>query len=151
RRLMGIILGFTFLLAALIFFGASWPAESSMTPIKTHPRLFTSALLGLVAAYVVAAAWMGRWANRMLGKLRTECAESNERQRGWEYRSNFELLGLPLIHVRFNNSPGPRMPIKAWIAGGECALGMLFAFGGMAIAPLSIGGIAIGLVPWGGL
>ena len=33
---------------------------------------------------------------------------------------------------------------------GDCAIGLLFAFGGFAIAPISIGGCAIGLVPWGG-
>ena len=68
----------------------------------------------------------------------------------WEYRSKFELLGLPLVHVRFNRSAVHRTPVKAWIAAGDFAFGLLFAFGGLAIAPLSVGGIAIGLMPWGG-
>jgi hypothetical protein len=60
------------------------------------------------------------------------------------------LLGLPLIHFRFNRSAVKRTPVKAWIAAGDFAFGVLFAFGGLAIAPISVGGIAIGLIPFGG-
>jgi len=43
------------------------------------------------------------------------------------------------------------MSVKAWIAAGDFAFGLLFAFGGLGVAPISIGGIAIGLLPLGGL
>ncbi len=68
----------------------------------------------------------------------------------WEYRSRFELLGLPLIHIRLTSSSGSRRPVKAWIAAGDFAFGVLFAFGGLAIAPVSVGGAAIGLMSFGG-
>ncbi|MDB6131030.1 MAG: Sigma-70, region 4 type 2, partial [Verrucomicrobiales bacterium] len=43
-----------------------------------------------------------------------------------------------------------RGPVKAWIAiGSSHAVGLIFASGGIAIAPISFGGIAIGLVPIG--
>jgi hypothetical protein len=42
-------------------------------------------------------------------------------------------------------------PVTAWIAVGNYAIGGLFAFGGMAIAPASIGFCAVGLLPFGGL
>jgi hypothetical protein len=58
---------------------------------------------------------------------------------------------LPLVHFRF----GGRVPartrfVKAWIAAGDGAIGLLFAFGGIAIAPVSFGGVAVGLLPVGG-
>jgi len=34
---------------------------------------------------------------------------------------------------------------------GDFAYGLMFAFGGLAVAPISVGGIAIGFVPFGGL
>jgi len=96
---------------------------------------------------------MGAWANRMFRELREEQAaqgESRLTQPGWEYRSRLELLGLPLVHIRFNRSAVQRAPVKAWIAAGDFAFGVLFAFGGLAIAPVSVGGMAIGFMPWGG-
>jgi RNA polymerase sigma factor (sigma-70 family) len=145
RRLLGLMLGFAVLLAALVIFGQKF--------VAAHPVAFASALFGLVAAYVAAAAWMGPWANRMFRTLREEQAASNETgapRPGWEYRSRVELLGVPLVHVRFNRSAKERGPVKAWIAGGNCAFGLLFAFGGLAVAPVSVGGLAIGLMSWGG-
>jgi hypothetical protein len=146
RRLLGLMLGFAVLLAGLIIFGAKF--------ISTHPLLFAGALIGLVAAYVAAGIRMGTWANRMFRELRAEqtaLKENRSEQIYFEYRSRLQLLGLPLIHIRFNRSAVQRSPVKAWIAAGDFAFGVLFAFGGLAVAPLSIGGIAIGLIPFGGL
>jgi len=69
----------------------------------------------------------------------------------WEYQSRFELCGLPFVHVRVGGGLAAEgQPVKAWIAVGDCALGLLFSFGGIAVAPISIGGLAIGLLPFGG-
>jgi len=144
RRLLGIMLGFAFLLIALIIFGRRL--------LNAHPPLFAGILISLVGAYVAAAARMGAWANRLFRELREEREAQGESRpsQPWEYRSKIELLGLPLIHLRFNRSAVQRAPVKAWIAMGDFAFGLLFAFGGVAVAPVSLGGIAIGLVPWGG-
>ena len=40
--------------------------------------------------------------------------------------------------------------MKAWIAAGDHAVGLLFAFGSFAIAPVSMGGFAVGLISFGG-
>ena len=146
RRLFGLILGFGVLLVALIALSRKF--------VSAHPAWFACTLIGLVAAYVYAAIRMGAWANKMFRKLRqhqdvrtlTALAKPY-----WEYRTRLELLGLPLVHIRFNRSDVQRTPVKAWIAAGDFAFGVLFAFGGLAIAPISIGGVAIGLMPWGGL
>src|SRR4030095_12904886 len=66
HRLLGLILGFGLLLTGLIVFGRKL--------VSAHPLLFAGALIGLVAAYVVAAVFMGAWANRMFRQLREEQA-----------------------------------------------------------------------------
>ena len=67
----------------------------------------------------------------------------------FEYRSKASLLGWPLIHIRLRGGI-ERGPVKAWIAGGDSAIGLLFAFGGLAVAPISFGGFAAGLLTFAG-
>jgi hypothetical protein len=71
----------------------------------------------------------------------------------YEYRSRWNWLGLPLVHVRIGDRFDVlRGPVKAWIAvGGSHTVGGLFASGGIAVAPISFGGIAIGLVSLGAI
>jgi len=71
----------------------------------------------------------------------------------FEYRSSTTLLGLPLIHIRIGDRFDLiRGPVKAWIAiGSSHTIGVIFASGGLAIAPISFGGIAIGLLPFGAI
>jgi RNA polymerase sigma factor (sigma-70 family) len=71
----------------------------------------------------------------------------------YEYRSRWSLLGLPLIHVRLGDRFDVlRGPTKGWIAiGSSHAAGVIFASGGIAVAPVSFGGIAIGLLPFGAI
>ena len=71
----------------------------------------------------------------------------------FEYRSRLSLFGLPLVHVRIGDRFDMiRGPVKAWIAvGSSHAVGLIFASGGIAIAPISFGGVAIGLLSFGGV
>ncbi|HLX72916.1 MAG TPA: hypothetical protein VKV04_25100, partial [Verrucomicrobiae bacterium] len=71
----------------------------------------------------------------------------------YEFRSRATLLGLPLLHIRLGDRfDVVRGPVKAWIAiGSSHAMGVIFASGGLAIAPISFGGIAIGLVSFGAI
>jgi hypothetical protein len=70
----------------------------------------------------------------------------------WEFRSSWNLFGLPLVHVRVGDRFSIlKPPVKAWVAIGERAIGGLFAFGGLAIAPLSIGGLSLGALSFGGV
>lgn len=71
----------------------------------------------------------------------------------YEFRSRTTFLGLPLLHVRIGDRFDlVRGPVKAWIAiGSSHAVGLIFAAGGLAVAPVSLGGIAIGLLPLGGM
>ena len=75
----------------------------------------------------------------------------------WEYRSRFELFGLPFIHFRTGwwqtGRPGRELkPVKAWIAVDDAfAFGVLFAYGSVAVAPVSIGACAIGVFSYGAM
>jgi len=71
----------------------------------------------------------------------------------YEYRSRWSLFGLPLVHIRTGDRFDVlRGPVKAWIAiGSSHAVGVIFAYGGIAVAPVSFGGIAIGLLPFGAI
>ena len=62
-----------------------------------------------------------------------------------EYKSRFRLAGVPLLHFRFGMPEKDDTPVVGWIAGGELAFGLLFAWGSIAIAPVSVGIISCGL------
>lgn len=72
---------------------------------------------------------------------RADQAGSRER----EYKSRMTLAGIPLLHFRFGMPEEGDRPVLGWIAGGERAYGLLFAWGGIAVAPVSVGIIAIGV------
>jgi len=87
--------------------------------------------------------------------LRTRLADENHGQfppAAFEYCSKLIVLGLPLINVRLGDRFDVlRGPVKGWIAVGNCAVGGLFAFGGVVAAPICIGGIALGMFALGGI
>lgn len=73
---------------------------------------------------------------------------------GWsyEYKSEAELFGLPLIHIAQGIDPKTGMPrvAKGILAIGNIAIGV-FALGGVALGAFTIGGASIGLIALGGL
>ncbi len=146
RRLTACILGF-FVVFILLMVCVGPLAE-------TRPALFAGSLIGLALAYMLSVIALSVWsvrARRKLLVLRTDGEKMAQGAPAWEYRSKFNLLGWPLIHIRLGGGFMGQKPVKAWIAiGGPCAVGLLFAFGGTAIAPISVGGFAVGLLSWGG-
>ncbi len=73
-------------------------------------------------------------------------------KRSWEYRSALHLLGRPFVHIRIGFNPqwtNADQPVRAWIAVGHIAYGTLFAWGYVAIAPVSVGCFALGVVAVG--
>jgi RNA polymerase sigma factor (sigma-70 family) len=145
KRLMACLLGF-FALYFVLMCGAK-------PLLASHPALFTGLAIGLALAYVAAIALLSLWSWRKQRSIRavssTKAQASNAAGPVWEYRSRFQLCGLPFVHLRVGGRTG--VPVKAWIASGDCAVGVLFAFGGLAIAPVSVGGCALGLFAFGGL
>jgi RNA polymerase sigma factor (sigma-70 family) len=144
QRLILCLAGFVVALALVMF--SAWRSGE-----RLH-LLFVFLVIGVALAYTGALAalsiWTGMARRKLVSELTAEEAATNPTKPVWEYRSRFHLLGLPLIHIRM----GDRLaaPLKAWIAMGDCAFGVLFAFGGLAIAPVSVGGCALGLFSVGG-
>jgi hypothetical protein len=70
----------------------------------------------------------------------------------FEYRSETEFFGWPLIHIAygFDPSSGRFRIAKGIIALGNLAVGLL-AIGGIAAGGLTIGGLGVGLITFAGL
>jgi RNA polymerase sigma factor (sigma-70 family) len=122
--------------------------------VNTRPILYAGLLIGFGVAYLIVVAGFTVWFRRRMKKTgQQEVAEGSPAQLSaplFEYRSKLALFGLPLVHIRLRGGL-ERGPVKAWIAGGDAAIGVIFAFGGLAIAPISFGGLASGLLTFGGL
>ena len=73
---------------------------------------------------------------------------------GYEYRSERQLFGLPLVHIvsgnRLDPARGGLRVAKGIIAIGPIAVGGL-ALGGISVGVLSLGGLSLGLVALGGM
>ena len=123
---------------------------------QDHSFPFGLVLCGWIATYLLALfvfviATLNRRRKYLAGVLAQGDA-NDSRKPAWEYRSRLNFLGLPLVHICVGDRfAALKNPVTAWIAVGDCAIGGLFAFGGVAVAPVSIGGFAIGLLPLGGL
>ena len=78
-----------------------------------------------------------------------ESAVDQPNAKAREFKSRLTLLGVPLVHVKFAMPEGKEKPAVGWIAAGEVAYGLLFAWGGYAVAPISVGIISFGLVTVG--
>ncbi|HJS75132.1 MAG TPA: hypothetical protein VJ921_12660 [Vicinamibacteria bacterium] len=70
------------------------------------------------------------------------------------YKSGFELLGLPFVHVAMGELEDGRWKrgvARGWIAIGDVAFGILFSAGGVAFGGVAVGGVAIGALTLAGL
>jgi RNA polymerase sigma factor (sigma-70 family) len=147
RRLMACLLGFWAGYGMLLLRAKQF--------IIDHHLVFSSLVVGLVLPFTTVLFASGifrlRAPRKFQAQLRAKGVTLNAAWPAWEYRSKFVLFGLPFIHIRASGSlTVPVVPVKAWIASGDFAVGLLFASGNLAIAPVSIGATAIGLVSFGG-
>ncbi len=71
---------------------------------------------------------------------------------GYEYRSEAQLFGLPLVHIATGLDPftGRRRVARGIIAIGDMAVGG-FALGGCAVGVIALGGVGVGLFSLAGL
>lgn len=68
-----------------------------------------------------------------------------------EYKSCYSLFGAPIIHFKLGMAEEGDKPAYGWIAGGDRAYGLLFAWGGFAVAPVSVGIVSVGLIGVGAI
>jgi len=147
RKLSACILGFLAAYGLLMICAKQF--------IRDRHLVYSSLIIGLVLpfTFMVFASgifWL-RGPRKFLAGLKAKGITVATAMPAWEYRSKLVLLGLPFIHVRVSGGlTVPVVPVTAWIASGDYAVGLLFAFGNLAIAPVSIGALAIGLSSFGG-
>ncbi len=123
--------------------------------VMDHHLIYSSFTIGLVFPFTLVVFASGvfwlRAPRKFQAELTTKGVTLSPARPASEYRSKLVLLGLPFIHVRASGGlTTPVKPVKAWIASGDYAVGLLFASGNLAIAPVSIGASAIGLLSFGG-
>ena len=61
-----------------------------------------------------------------------------------EYKSRLTFLGFPFVHAKFAMPEEGDKPAVGWIAAGDRAYGLLFAWGGFVVAPISVGIVSFG-------
>jgi hypothetical protein len=125
---------------------------------QNEPALFWALLFSqVIVIYFLAISFFGFRAlagrRRYLAGILAKKHAGNFPPAAYEFRSRASLFGLPLLHIRLGDRFDVlRGPVKAWIAiGSSHAVGVIFASGGIAVAPLSFGGIAFGLLPFGAI
>jgi hypothetical protein len=71
---------------------------------------------------------------------------------GYEYRSQLELWGWPLIHIAQGIDPNTGLPrvARGIIALGNIAIGLV-AIGGLAVGGFALGGLGLGLFAFAGV
>jgi len=71
---------------------------------------------------------------------------------GYEYKSETQLFGLPLIHIASGYDPQTMQPrvAKGILAIGNVAVGVV-ALGGLALGGVAVGGLSLGVLALGGL
>jgi RNA polymerase sigma factor (sigma-70 family) len=112
-------------------------------------------VLSFVASYLFLVHRMFKETEKLRAQERIFNPEAFHRQadqkgsKKQEYKSRISLLGTPLFHFKFGMSEVGDKPAIGWIAGGSKAYGLFFAWGGVAIAPISVGIISVGVVSLG--
>lgn len=91
---------------------------------------------------------------RYCGEFLDGRADSSQRLAavpGYEYRSDFEVAGWPLVHIANGIDPATGRPrvAKGIIAIGNVAVGV-FALGGVALGVVGVGGVSIAGLALGG-
>ena len=143
-------LGFIFVVWALRAAAFRWWSERA---------LFAAAAQVLVLAFIVvmpvASARMLRFFRRLRSAERARHPELFRDARdkvgssASVYRSRATLFGVPLVHIRYSSPDDGERPVVGWIAGGDRAYGLLFAWGAIAVAPVSVGIVSAGLLTVG--
>jgi len=115
--------------------------------LPAPPSPFVFGLCGLA---VMAAIWTTVRALCRMNRLTADLPKVVV-STGFERRSEGRFLGLSLYHARIGTRPGWRGPaVKAWIAISDgTAVGGLFAFGRVALAPFSMGLFGVGVLSVG--
>lgn len=136
-------------------FGLKHLASQDVGSAGIYAAISQLVVFGMVLSFIVVVIRMLRGMRKLRAEERLfnpqafqgEADQIGAKQR--EYKSRFCLAGIPLLHFRFGMPEQGDKPVVGWIAGGDYAYGVLFAWGGIAIAPVSVGIISVGLISVG--
>lgn len=139
----------------VVMFGLKHLASQDIGNADIYAAVSQLVVLGMVLGHIILVIRMLRGMRKLRAEERLfnpqafqgEADQIGAKQR--EYKSRFCLAGIPLLHFRFGMPEQGDKPVVGWIAGGDYAYGMLFAWGGVAIAPVSVGIISVGLISVG--
>lgn len=147
---MGVALAFVALMFACKYMALSFDELS--LPIAVISQC-------IVALFVLVYIWL---TFNMISKMRATRAhqriiepqafngsQGNSKGNPTEYISPIRLFGVPLYHFQLGMPEQNYQPAVAWVAGGTFAKGLLFAWGAVAIAPVSVGIVSVGVVTVG--
>jgi hypothetical protein len=96
--------------------------------------------------------YCGEWLDSRPRAASAPVSESGYYGWNYEYKSEAELFGWPLVHIAQGVDPQTGAPrvARGVIAIGDIAVG-LFAMGGLALGGVTIGGASVGIFALGGL
>lgn len=129
-----------------------WPQHAGSLAIAAQVPI-----LAFIVLFPIQISRLFRGMRRLRTRERTESPDAFRDprdapgHRSGEYRSKLRLFGLPLIHIRFATPEENDRPVVAWIAGGDRAIGVLFAWGGWAVGLVSVGIVSVGVISLGTL
>jgi len=159
RNVIRTVVSFFAIVAAYVGGGylLLWLASRSYEYSGYYTAIAQTLAVGATAAFCVITYRMFKFSMNLRREERLAHPEkfSDERDqkgaKGREYKSGWKLFGVPLAHVRFAMVEEGDQPVVGWIAAGEKAYGLLFAWGGFAVAPVSVGIVSIGLLSVGSI
>lgn len=147
---MAVCLGFVFALVGLRQAALGYAEMTGV--IAAFTQVF---ILVFVLGFVVMTNRLLRRSRRLRASEKArrpdlfDSPDGNVRGKRREFLSSTKLLGVPLVHAKFDLAEEGEKPAFGWIAAGDRAYGLLFAWGGIAVAPISVGIVSCGLVTAG--
>jgi len=148
-----------FMLSAIIYVLGMFALKHFALTNESNLQVYTLVSQLLVMAFVVSYLFLVHRMFKETQKLRAQERIFNpqafQRQadqigsKQHEFKSQLNLFGTPLFHFKFGMLEKDEKPAVGWIAGGSKAYGLLFAWGGIAIAPISVGIVSVGVISIG--
>jgi len=148
-----------FLLFAIIYVAGMFTLKYFAVTAGTNLQHYAILSQLLVCAFVSSYLWLVsrmfaqtqqiRAQERIFNPQAFEHAIDKKGAKQREYISKLTLLGTPLFHFQFGMHEVNDKPAVGWFAGGSKAYGVIFAWGGIAIAPVSVGIVTVGIVSVG--